>query len=297
VLKSTPNAADLARVRRAEVHVASRANGNCRGVAAFDLRVVGETSCQLRIPDEVEIVHIAVAGAPVTPDLVADGKMRIPLTSGSLDQRIEVVFTSQARTAFMTRSIDFAAPSIDDWPIDRSQWTVYGSPALGSGEARLVADGDGSDSRLGDSPGVEANTSAAIPSPVASAAALADMTLGRWRQPTRFNAPGPISRATIAFPRTAARDHAWRLAAALSVLAATAWFALGKQRRLAANGFAQQWPHAVSMAFGIAWWLWMTPSVLGLVIVAVSTLMAIRDGWPSVGLRGKAVAPAVNHGT
>lgn len=296
LLKSAPNAADLARVRRAEVHVASRANGTCQGVAAFDLRVVGETSCQLRVPDEVEIVHIAVAGAPVTPDLVADGKMRIPLTAGSADQRIEIVFKSQTRTAFWKRSIDFAAPSIDDWPIDRSQWTVYGSPELGSGEARLAVDQGGSDSHLGDSPGIEANTSAAMPSPVAGAAALADMTLGRWRQPTRLNSPGPISRATIAFPRTAARDHAWRLAAALLVLAATAWSALGKRRYLAANGFAR-WPHAVSMAVGIAWWLWMTPSVLGLVIMAISTLLAIRDGWPSAGARGKAVAPVAGHGT
>jgi len=296
VLKSTPNAAGLARVRRAEVLIASRANGNCQGLAAFDLRVVGETSCQVRIPAEVEIVHIAVAGAPVTPDLVADGRMRIPLTAGSLDQRIDIVFTSQARPTFWKRSIGFAAPSIDDWPIDQSQWTVYASPELGSGKARLAVDRDGSDSRSGDSPGVEANTFAAISSPVASAAALADVTLGRWRQPTRLNSPGAISRATIAFPRSAARDHAWRLAAALLVLAATAWFALGRRRHLAANGFAR-WTHAVSMAVGMAWWLWMTPSVLGLVIMAISTLLAIRDGWPSVGPRGKAVAPAVNHGT
>ena len=37
-----------------------------------------------------------------------------------------------------------------------------------------------------------------------------------------------------------------------------------------------RWPHAPGVVLGLAWWLWLSPSVLGLVIALASVLAAVR---------------------
>jgi hypothetical protein len=293
-IKAAENAAAPAGVRRADVRIASQADGGYRGLAVFDLRVVGEAFCQLQIPSDLEVVHIAVAGAPVTPLPLAESQWRIPLVAGKLEQQVEIVFASPGTSTLFDRRIRLRAPTIDDWPVEQSEWTVYDPIDSGRGDARIeVAAITGNADRVAvggaAADGAAPETAAgAAHSPPASSALVADMTLGRWRQHTRLSSPGAISRATVEYPHSATRDRLGRLAAALLVLAATAWFARRRNKILAADYFAR-WPYATGVALGIAWWLWMTPSGLGLVCIAVSAFAAVRGGWLGAGPRGAGV--------
>ncbi|MCI0334158.1 MAG: hypothetical protein L0228_13150 [Planctomycetes bacterium] len=56
-------------------------------------------------------------------------------------------------------------------------------------------------------------------------------------------------------------------------------------RRPAVWDFLYQWPHAVGFLLGIAYWAWLEPSWLGLVIAAASVGLAFRTGWPGRAIR------------
>ena len=46
-----------------------------------------------------------------------------------------------------------------------------------------------------------------------------------------------------------------------------------------ATGRLHRWPHFFGVVLGLAWWLWLSPSVLGLGLAAVCVLAAVRSGW------------------
>ncbi|MFV1964082.1 MAG: hypothetical protein ACC628_01570 [Pirellulaceae bacterium] len=51
------------------------------------------------------------------------------------------------------------------------------------------------------------------------------------------------------------------------------------RRSRAVSEWALRWPYAAGVLFGIAWWLWLSPSLLGLVIILVSVIGAFRSSW------------------
>ncbi len=67
----------------------------------------------------------------------------------------------------------------------------------------------------------------------------------------------------------------WLAAAGWGLLVAGAW-ALGRTRRAQ---WLTKWPHAAGVVVGLAWWLWLSPSVLGWLIVAVSLAAAAHSAW------------------
>ncbi len=48
---------------------------------------------------------------------------------------------------------------------------------------------------------------------------------------------------------------------------------------------AYRWPHAIGFLAGIAFWAWMQPSFLGLMIALASVLLACRSNWPGRAVR------------
>ncbi|HBO43931.1 MAG TPA: hypothetical protein DD670_08370 [Planctomycetaceae bacterium] len=40
------------------------------------------------------------------------------------------------------------------------------------------------------------------------------------------------------------------------------------------------WPEAMVIVAGLAWWLWLSPSVLGLVVVLAGFWRTVRRLWP-----------------
>ncbi|MBN2296793.1 MAG: hypothetical protein JXM70_30485, partial [Pirellulales bacterium] len=42
---------------------------------------------------------------------------------------------------------------------------------------------------------------------------------------------------------------------------------------------ARRWPHLLGVVAGLLWWLFLNPSLLGLIIVAVCLIASVRPGW------------------
>ena len=45
-----------------------------------------------------------------------------------------------------------------------------------------------------------------------------------------------------------------------------------------------RWPYVTGVGLGLCWWLWLWPSLLGLVIIMISALAAIVPSWAPLSL-------------
>jgi hypothetical protein len=268
-LKAMEVMAPSARVGLADVRVAPEADGSYRGQASFDLVIAGESSCQLRMPEELDLVHITVAGAPVTPLPAADGRWTLPLVVDEPRQRVEVVFVSRAALP-RGRHDRIAAPEIAAWPVSHSSWTVYAVP--GAGPVNITS------SSPADRAGLDAVADSNALAPPDLALSVADANLGRWRRAMHLDARGSVSEVMLTHPLGPTLDLYLRFVAAFSILAASAWLVLRGNSNLASD-FLLRWPYAAAVVLGIAWWLWLSPSALGLIIAITGVIGALRDLW------------------
>ncbi len=55
------------------------------------------------------------------------------------------------------------------------------------------------------------------------------------------------------------------------------------------TGRLHRWPHTYGVVLGLCWWLWLWPSILGLLLVAVSLSAAVRSGWRRPHPSGSAI--------
>lgn len=123
-IRPTP---DAAQIHLADIRLAWEANGECRGVAIFDLEAGDRDSCVLRLPPPWRLVSASNHGVPISPRLRKDGSWTIPLGRTVLPQRLELVFRGLVSFGnHGTASIE-AFPELVDLPIMRTLWTVAGS--------------------------------------------------------------------------------------------------------------------------------------------------------------------------
>lgn len=91
-------------------------------------------------------------------------------------------------------------------------------------------------------------------------------------------AGGGGERLEVVVARPPASDLGLRLLlAAMAAVAATVLFLLVSRGPL--GTWIVRWPHAVGVLVGLAWWLWLTPSLLGWAIVLASVVTALRMPW------------------
>ena len=97
-------------------------------------------------------------------------------------------------------------------------------------------------------------------------------------------AEGGADELTVDLGRATATSRQIRLVGSLAILGAAAagvWLT----RRPAATDFLYRWPHTIAFLFGIAYWAWLWPSWLGILIAAASLFLALRVGWPGRSVR------------
>jgi hypothetical protein len=92
---------------------------------------------------------------------------------------------------------------------------------------------------------------------------------------TRFlvHRDGPAPRVRMI--RTGQAGLLERLGACAGIVLMTS-LTLAASRRGIPVELMRRWPHVLGAAAGIAWWLWLSPSILGCLIVAASMAAAVR---------------------
>lgn len=83
---------------------------------------------------------------------------------------------------------------------------------------------------------------------------------------------------------TPGESRAIGLLAIVAAAAAGIWLI----RRPAALDLLYRWPHLIGVVVGIAWWAWLWPSWVGLLIAAANIWLALRFAWPGRSLRTEA---------
>ncbi len=99
-----------------------------------------------------------------------------------------------------------------------------------------------------------------------------------------FAVAGPSAVLSLASPKQSSGELLGRLLAVLSAVAAIVavdWVG----RRGDVKEFLARWPQLLGVLFGLAWWLWLSPSLLGWLIVAVSVVDVLRRQGSLVRVR------------
>ncbi|MHC4398887.1 MAG: hypothetical protein ACYTG0_04325 [Planctomycetota bacterium] len=128
------------RVNLADVRLAWRSDGVCRGLTSFDLEPGGAPECSLRLPEGYDLVQVTVGDVPTAPVPVGPNRWRLPLGPREYPQRVEVVYSGSIALHDTSGQIRLESPMLEGRAAARTLWTVSGPPA------RRIARPEGPDS-------------------------------------------------------------------------------------------------------------------------------------------------------
>ena len=131
-LKAVQRANALAQVRLADIHLLWEGDGNCQGVAAFDLESGGATNCVLQLPSGHRLLNVTVDKLPAQLADLGENGWRLALGAQGLPQRIEVIFSGAISGSASRRR--FESPRLVDLDVEQTLWTVYGPPCFITGQ-------------------------------------------------------------------------------------------------------------------------------------------------------------------
>ncbi len=130
-LKAVKRTGAVSHVMLADLHVIWQPDGNCQGVATFDLEPGTANSCVLELPPGHRLLHAAVESLPALVVPLDGNRWRLGLGPQQLPQRVEVIYTGPLAGSSSHRR--FQAPRLVDLGVDQTLWTVLGPPQFGSG--------------------------------------------------------------------------------------------------------------------------------------------------------------------
>ncbi|MBN2473676.1 MAG: hypothetical protein JXB62_03635 [Pirellulales bacterium] len=94
----------------------------------------------------------------------------------------------------------------------------------------------------------------------------------------RYAFPQDVPSLTLTYHPEKAGRLRGGLLAATGLLAAVALALFGLRRGVWSEAF-KRWPAAFGVGLGLAWWLWLSPSLFGWAIVAASLIASLLSGW------------------
>jgi hypothetical protein len=337
-------------IHLADVHVGWSTDGECSGVATFDLEPAGRRECVLRVPTPYRLVSVRVAGLPGVLEELDKSRFKLQLGPSQLAQRIEVVY--RGRVAIKTtvfKRVKIVAPTIEGFPVGQTLWTVRAPNSVGTGRSRNSQGTTTMEQQLYQ----RLNTVITILEAVTeNGPELTTERMNDWFQPwkdrfvkvettwkqrqlaeeageqdaellaameryrqleERLGSASTDSSQTTGTSRGADLSEVWQTVVvgndmlshfegeqtqlelvypgmrrssdfSLRLLVALAWLlAAGccwqlHQRGILGEWWAR-WPYVAGACMGLAWWLWLRPSLLGLVIMGFSALAALLPSW------------------
>ncbi|MDP6553450.1 MAG: hypothetical protein QGG71_02215 [Pirellulaceae bacterium] len=304
-------------VQLADFNVAWNYDRTCYGVAAFDVTPLQIAECILVVPPGLSIAHVKVAGVPVTLRSEKENRVGIPLGPEQLPQRIEVVFFGQLSSTSAIPGEMIAAPSLANLPVEQTLWTIHGPVGAHLDKALLkhsLTDAV-QQAQIRASSATHVLEMAEMLTPPAPevgfeswrqtwqrrrdlATSIVDGTrdpavdaeieisdlaarnfqeAGNGRgQPVRFAMHGVSSSVNIQFSHDEASDLGQRAGISVAIAGLGLLFGFVRRKFRLREWIEQSW-HALGVSFGIVWWLWFTPSFVGLVVMGLSLVAAL---WP-----------------
>jgi hypothetical protein len=205
----------------------------------------------------------------------------VPLASQASTSRVEMLFFAASAIPQSLpgwpRRCSFVAPKLGDLPVERTVWTIAAprtfQPAEGEKGSDTVSQEQGGFSRVG---GRENGSDPSFP--LASANVAAGDIAAQWQ---RFVAEGQASVSSaapgpndvVALEYRPIEPRAWlpRLAGIAGFLVIVGLAGLIVRLGLLRSVIVR-WPAVFGVGFGLAWWLWLSPSAVGLLIVLVVLL-------------------------
>ena len=263
---SEPAVRETPRIRLADIRIAWQTDGGCRGVAIFDVETGKSAQYPLSLPHGTRLLSLAVAGVPGDPVSTGPGTWALPLASDPLPQRVEVLFDNEPSAVGFEAPGEplslpwaahrrFHAPRLGDLPVERTLWTIAGPRWFGLGTPE--------DAEPAEPPPTAARGE---PPAVAEMAAMWQSSLDAAQVVAQY-AGDPDSLALRYVPEEA--DPLPGRLAAIAVFGSLAGLAVVLLRRGTLRERFARWPYAFGTALGLAWWLWLWPSIAGLAIVVI----------------------------
>ena len=323
VVREVNQSAGNPRLLLADIEIDWRTDASYFGTASFDLEPGALTACELVIPAGLTLIHATVDDVPAVFQQVDANTVTLMLGAERLPQRIEVLFTGQASPlATKANSLTFVAPSLGGLVPLATLWSVR-DPSTESCVPMLdhtIIDASATRKiRVDIIQEILGYTAGPVPQHRSNdlqhwehrwQERLATTTANAQRESSPRLASVISLRAAGKSPRTGREEDQWTYcefggaAPALTVIRyqgnasdfpMRAFVAIaicvigGLLLRVTKNDsvreFFSRWPYFPGVLIGIIWWLWLTPSVVGWLIVAVFLASSLRPIWRSRAAR------------
>ena len=312
------------RLLLADVEVAWQPDGRYVGLVSFDLEPGPLTRCDVIVPENVVLLHTNVDDAPAMLQHIDKTTANLELGAERLPQRIEMLFTGEAATLVTRRgSLIFAIPSLGGLEPTTTLWSVRDPSrtessvpyldytmidAAATRQLRVGVLEEILKYNLGPVPQhrardlelwqerwqrrlEDAGGEARDESTPKFASIISLRDVASWRSTPRESTQwtycsfdGATPTLTIIRRGRDYSDFAARVALALATFI-IAWVLWRLSRLEPLRDGLSRWPHLPGVIFGIAWWLWLTPSVVGWLIATAFLASSLRPAWRSRAMR------------
>ncbi len=313
VVREVKQSAGTPRLLLTDIEINLQHDSKYFGTANYDLVPGALERCALTQPSGVEILHISVDDVP---GLVQhDGRTTtIELQAERLPQRITVIFTGAAAPlANSRRRWSLAAPTLAGIESQKTLWSLRrfaNEPAFVPLLDHAILDVDATqrtrDSVIeevlayGSTSQIHTNDrelwvrrwqdrKAAEPDRISHAAFWPRQSLGdealidqdAW---TYSSFEGTAPQLTVVQRSQEQSDQTQRFALAIAICIG-AWFIFTLVRLERIRESILRWPWVPGVMTGIIWWLWLTPSAVGWLIIVVFVIGSLWPAWRTRAVR------------